>query len=334
MLNINMSREILEDYDLSMKHLFKKSAGNAKYYYMLQFDKTLDNDLKEISKLYNSNKDFKIFGMHTNLYITENGYNGIFIDYSLKYSRIQFDKEKEEFIVLGNVPTSKLVNYTMNLGYDFASLTGIPGTVASGIVGNSSWAVGKDYGEYVKKITVFDFQDGVEKVINLDKDFFSTRNSFIKQQNLKKTRYFLKSAILRSEYIGKEAVKEKYLKQINQRLNSLKIAYKEGCAGSIWSNIDLRQKTGKSFREIINENSEMDISFNGARYSSYGGRFFTVNEDTTDSDVAQLLELTIKKMKEIYNIKPIKEMIILDYDGEIDIDTFITRNNKMHLNIC
>jgi len=27
-------------------------------------------------------------------------------------------------------------------------------------------------------------------------------------------------------------------------------------------------------------------------------------------------------------------MIILDYDGEIDIDTFITRNNKMHLNIC
>lgn len=296
---------------------------------MLQFDNTLDNDLREISKLYKNDKKYKIFGMHTNLYITENGYNGFFIDYSPKYSSIQFNKENEEFIVSGNVLTSKLVNYSMNLGYDFASLAGIPGTVASGIAGNSSWATGKDYGEYVKKITVFDFEDGVEKVIIPDKDFFSTRNSFIKQQNLKKTRYFIKSAILKSEYIGKEAVRERYLKQINQRLNSLKIAYKEGCAGSIWSNIDLRQNTGKSFREIINENPEMDINFNGARYSSYGGRFFTTNADTTDSDVAQLLDLTIKKIKEIYNIKPTKEMIILDYDGEIDIDTFITRNYKL-----
>lgn len=28
-----MSREILENYNLSCKHLFKKSAGKAKYYY-------------------------------------------------------------------------------------------------------------------------------------------------------------------------------------------------------------------------------------------------------------------------------------------------------------
>lgn len=39
-----MSREVLENYNLSCKHLFKKSAGNAKYYYMLQFDSTLNHD--------------------------------------------------------------------------------------------------------------------------------------------------------------------------------------------------------------------------------------------------------------------------------------------------
>lgn len=69
MTKINMSRELKENYNLSSKHLFKKTAGNAKYYYTLQFDDTLDNDLKEISKLYNNNENFKIFGMHTMVYI-------------------------------------------------------------------------------------------------------------------------------------------------------------------------------------------------------------------------------------------------------------------------
>ena len=43
------SRELHTDYALSNKHLFKKSAGKAKYYYALSFDDTLDNDLRGIT---------------------------------------------------------------------------------------------------------------------------------------------------------------------------------------------------------------------------------------------------------------------------------------------
>ena len=51
----------------------------------------------------------------------------------------------------------------MNLGYDFSSLTGIPGMVGSGVVGNSSWVPpAKAYGDYVKRIKVFDFEAGEE----------------------------------------------------------------------------------------------------------------------------------------------------------------------------
>ena len=327
MKKINMSREILRDYNLSCKHLFKKTAGNAKYYYMIQFDKTLDNDLKEISKLYKEDKEYKIFGMHTNLYITENGYNGLFIDISPKEAKIQFDKENEEFIVSSNLTNSKLVNYTMNLGYDFASLTGIPGMVGGGVIGNSSWVPpAKSYGDYVKRIKVFDFEEGKEKLVIPDQNFFSVRNSFLKEINRNKTRFFIKEVVLKAEYIGKEKVREKYLQQINKRKESLKIGFKEGCAGSIWSNIDLKQKIGKSFREILNENSDFNINFNGARYSLNEGRFFTTDVHTTDKDVAKLFEFTINKCKEIYNIVPKKEMVILDYNGEIDINTFITRS--------
>ena len=145
----------------------------------------------------------------------------------------------------------------MNLGYDFASLTGIPGMVGAGIIGNSSWVTGKDFGDYVKKLVLFDFKECKEIEIIPDKNFFSTRNSFIKKENFEGTRYFLKEAILKSEYIGKEKVKEKYLEQINKRKESLKYGFKEGTAGSIWSNIDLKERTGKSFRMILKDNPEM-----------------------------------------------------------------------------
>ena len=329
MKEINLSRKVLENYDLSCKHLFKKKAGNAKYYYELQFDNTLDNDLKEISKLYKLGKKYKIFGMHTNLYITEKGYDGLFIDISPKKAKIKFDKEKEEFIVTSNLTNSKLVNYGMSLGYDFASLTGIPGMVGAGVIGNSSWVPpAKTYGEYVKQIKVFDFEEEKEKIIIPNKDFFNVRNSFLKEANLIKTRYFIKEIVLKADYIGEEKVRKKYYEQINKRRESLKIGYTEGCAGSIWSNIDLKQKIGKSFREIINENSDSNIDFNGARYSLNGGRFFTTDAETTDKDVAKLFKFTINKCKERYGIEPKKEMINLDYDGEINKNEFILRNLK------
>ena len=330
MQNFNFQRQINSNYNLTTKHLFKKQAGNAKYYYQLQNDETLKSDLTELSKLYQNNIPFRIYGMHTNLYITQNGYNGLYVDTSPKGSTITFNEQTEEFTVSGNVLTSQLVNYTMNLGYDFASLTGIPGMVSSGIVGNASWANGKVYGEYVKSITLFDFEKCEEIEITPDENFFATRNSFLKQANKDKTQYYVIKAVLKSEYIGQESVRAKYEEQMHKRKESLKIGFQEGCAGSIWSNIDMREKTGKSFRQMLLETTDFDVNFNGARYSSYGSRFFTTDETTTDADVAKLMKFTIDKLEELYHIKPLKEVLILDYDGEIDLDAFIERYLAEH----
>ena len=325
MQTFNFARPVLEDYNLSNKHLFKKQAGNAKYYYQLQNDASLENDLKEISKLYKNNVPFRIYGMHTNLYITKNGYDGFFIDITPKKSTIKFNAETEEFIVSGNCQTTRLVNFTMELGYDFASLTGVPGMVGAGIVGNASFATGKEFSDYVKKLTLFDFETGEEVEIIPNNKSFSTRNSFIKEANSKKTRYFVKEAVLKSDYIGKEKVREKYLNQINLRRESLKAGYKEGCAGSIWSNIHMREEIGRSFTKVVKENPEFNVNFNGARYSSEGCRFFITDENTTEHDVAKLMKYTFEKLDEIYGIKPVKEVLFLDYDGEIDVETYLER---------
>ena len=44
---VDRIEKVIENYNLTPKHLFKKEAGNAKYYYQLQNDETLKkiNDL-------------------------------------------------------------------------------------------------------------------------------------------------------------------------------------------------------------------------------------------------------------------------------------------------
>ena len=325
MENYNFKRPVQENYNLTKKHLFKKIAGNARYYYELKNDESLDNDLREIAKLYYNNVPFRIYGMHTNLYITSNGYDGMFFDMGPKNSYIEFNEETEEFICSGNLLTSQLVNFAMKKGYDFASLAGVPGMIGAGVVGNASFATGKEFCDYVKRITLFDFESGKYVEITPDEKSFSTRNSFIKKANQNKTRYFVKEVVLWSEQIGENCVRTKYQAQMDLRTRDLRIGYLEGCAGSIWSNIDLRNKIGISFRKVVNETDIFNVDFNGARYSKYGSRFFTVDEKTEEKDIAKLMKYTIDKMEELYHIKPEKEVIFLDYDGEVDIDTYINR---------
>ncbi|MCI8309587.1 MAG: FAD-binding protein [Clostridia bacterium] len=328
MENINFYYELKNNYNLQNKHLFKKHTGNAKYYYQLIFGENLENDLNELHKLYNSKTPFKIFGLHTNLYITDNGYDGIFIDVNLKNKNIYFNKDLKTFTVSSNVTVSELVKYTMELGYDFAALTGIPGLIGAGITGNAGWTpTRKCFSDFVQEITLYDFKEGKNIKIIPDKNFFDIRNSFIKQQNKEKTRYFVKEAILKSDYIGKNLVKEKHDAQLQKREKSLYFGYKDGTAGSLWSTPHLKRIIGMSFNSMLKENPSINANFNGATYSQNGSHFFTTDFNTTDKDVAKLFIHTINKVKEIYNVELHKEILILDNDGEIDLETFIKRNS-------
>lgn len=124
--------------------------------------------------------------MHTNIYITDNGYNGLFIDITPQNSEIKFNKENETFTVSGNLLVSKLVNYTMKMGYDLSAFTGVPGMVGSGIVGNAGWTpTKKSFSDFVQEITAFDFNTKEYIKIIPNEEFFSERNSLIKEQNKK-----------------------------------------------------------------------------------------------------------------------------------------------------
>lgn len=322
------SKELHTDYALSNKHLFKKSAGKAKYYYALSFDDTLDNDLRALSRFSKENGLlFRVFGMHTNIYITDRGYHGIFVDMAPNPSTIVFDPTTATFTVSGNTPASKLVNHAMQLGYDFAALSGVPGMVGAGIVGNAGWTpTNKNFSDFVAEIEAYDFVEDTYVTFHPDNDFFGERTSFIKQQNADTTRYLVTKAVLKAEHIGTEQVRAKWQEQMQKRDESLRNGFKDGCAGSIWSNTYLKNATGRPFPAMLREHPCLKQNFNGARYGDAGSMFFTTGTETTDRDVARLLTDTLEKLREFYDIVPKMEMLILDYDGEIDVHTFLARN--------
>lgn len=322
------SRELHTNYSLSGKHLFKKSAGNAAYYYQLRFDDTLDNDLRALSRFTKENGvPFRVFGMHTNIYITDNGYGGLFVDMLPNPSSVSFDAAAETFTVSGNTPTSKLVNCAMEKGYDFAALSGVPGMVGAGIVGNAGWTpTNKNFSDFVVEIEAYDFVEDGYVTFHPDDAFFAERTSYIKQQNAATTRYLVTKAVLKAEQIGTEQVRAKWQEQMQKRDESLRNGFKDGCAGSIWSNTYLKTATGRPFPAMLREHPDLKQNFNGARYGDAGSMFFTTGADTTDKDVARLLIHTVEHLQEYYQVVPKMEMLILDRDGEIGSDTFIERN--------
>jgi len=325
----NFSRDIQYNYNLQNKHLFKKKTGNAKGYYQLTLDESLNADLKALHEMYTQDLPFKIFGLHTNLYLTDNGYNGLFVDIDTKNANIQFNKETEEFSATANVITGELVKYTKTLGYDFSALTGIPGLVGSGVAGNSSYTasvIKKIFSDFVKKIIVYDFEIGNFTEIIPDDHFFGIRDSLLKQINKAKTRYFLKEVILKADYIGEEKATEYYNTQMEERKKALKIGFAEGTAGCFFSNPHIKKSIGKVMKTLLLENPSINIDINGATFSPNGNMNFKTDTNTTDKDVARCLQHVVNKVKKLYDIDLHQEVVILDSDGEIDLETFIARN--------
>ena len=324
---MNFSGTVQSNFDLQTKHNFKKKTGAAKWYYQLAFGENLLKDLSLLSEIYAQDIPFKIFGLHTNLYITDNGYDGLFVDISPKNSNIIFDDNTKIFKVTANTTVSEFVNHTTGTGYDFAALTGIPGMIGAGIVGNSGWTPsGKRFSDFVKEITVYDFEKNKIETIVPDDQFFSTRNSYLKESNKAKTRYFVIDVSLKSDFMGVDVVREKFEAQMARRIKGLKFAFAEGSAGSVWSNAHLIDQGIISLPKMLLEHPEINADFNGATYSK-NNRHFITSESTTDKDVAKLFVHTLQKVKELYGADLHKEVLFLDKVGEIDTAEFIKQNS-------
>lgn len=322
------------NYNLSKKHNFFKSAGTAKAYYELDINtEYMKNDLEVISNLYNNYIPFKIFGKNTNLYITKKGYNGLFVQLTTKNKYIEFNEDTKTFKVSSNSFFSELVNEGISMGYDFSAFVGIPGLIGGAVVGNAGTnSTGKNIGKIIKNITVYNFKENkIEKIYPKEnEDFFTERNSYLKEENDLKTKYLVLEIEVEIEYIGIEEAKLKKQKRIEFRRESDIQGFKYGTAGSFWSNSSIPKEILEKnikFRDLMKNLKLSNLEYNGAGYTSLNC-FLKTEPMTKDHDVAKLLSKTIELVKKEYNFEPYNEVQILDFDGIITAKEFINRYYK------
>jgi UDP-N-acetylenolpyruvoylglucosamine reductase len=323
-----LNDRVIYAYDLSHKHNFKKKAGNAVAYYQLDLrSEFILNDLNMLSKLLLDESPFVIFGSHSNLLITERGYDGLFIDIRPYTKGIEYCKETNFFNVSADCILNDFVKYASNCGYDFSDLISIPGLLGSAICGNSGKTDGMDICKFVKSIEVYNFINGKYEILYPDEKFFAKRNSFIKEKNKINMHYLIKSCTLQAEYINEKESIMKMQENLKLRKNIDTEATNFGTAGSFWISSLLPKKyfdKGLKVRDLMKEIGLNKVNFNGARYITE--KFFlTTDETTTDKDVAKLLHHSIKEINNAFGFIPQNEVVILDHDGRIDAIEFINR---------
>jgi len=223
---------------------------------------------------------------------------------------------------------SELVNKAISLGYDFSDFAGIPGYIGGAVFGNAgTHHTGRTIGDSIIKIIVFNFETGQYETINpiAYPNFFSERNSFLKESNRVKTKYLIISVVLKAQYIGIKEATDKKKKIIEIRKDS----DIEGrrTAGSFFANGALPEnlaKQGLKVRDLIRELGLNTLNFNGAGYTDIKC-FLKTESQTTDYNIALLLDETIYKIKTTYGFCPTTEVQILDFDGIITAEQFIRR---------
>jgi UDP-N-acetylenolpyruvoylglucosamine reductase len=318
------------DYNYKLLgHVFEKYAGNVSEHLKLDLRSPhVEEDLNSLSKLYAKGRDFVVFGECTNLYVTEKSYQGLFIEIDeYLINGIYYNKEEESFSVKADCLLRNFVQSAAKEGFDFTVFYGIPGLVGSAVCGNSG-SDSIEIGNYVKSIKVYNIAENKYEVFETNEKFFSARSSYINEQNRGLTKYIILECTLKADCLGKTLC-EKKLKDKRSKRNLIdRDAHRT--AGSFWvSSVvpeEYRSK-GKKVRDLIKEIGLNKLDYNGAKYVTEKC-FLTTSVETRDSDVATLLDVTIKKMKKNYGFIPKKEVVILDYDGKISVDEFIKRYKR------
>jgi len=234
-MNSSITSEAINNFNLSGQHKFFKRAGNANSFYELNInDLAEERTLRTLSSMYKNDVPFIVFGKTTNLFITEQGYNGFFVKLNSKNKYMNYNEKSKEFIVSASTHLSELVNKAVLLGYDFSDLAGIPGLIGSAVVGNAgTHLTNKTIGELVKKIQVYNFESGkYETIVPTEyKDFFSERNSFLKNANEKKMKYLVFCVVLQADYIGESIAIARKTEVLRLRRDSDVEGFREGTAG-------------------------------------------------------------------------------------------------------
>ena len=292
----NIKGKLRFDYCLK-NHTWFNIGGNAKIFFVPE---TL-NELRDF--LLNIKKDHKnlfIMGAGSNLLISDNTKNRIFIKLGKNFNKISLTKNN--VIIAGcsildkNVSDFACENHLSGLEF----LSCIPGSVGGGIRMNSG-CFGTEFKDVLLSVQVMDFNGRVYTINSKDINFN------YRKTDLSKNLIFLSASFKTNKKNRNEIVENIYrLKEKKEKSQPLRV--KTG--GSTFKNPKSQSK--RKVWELIKESVDSQVSFGDAKISDIHSNFFINSKNASFENMYDLINFVKLKVKEKTGITLELELEIVD----------------------
>ena len=271
-------------FDYSIKnHTWLNIGGKAKIFFVPE---TLTELRDFLLNIKNENNNFFIIGAGSNLLISENIQDRIFIKLGKNFNKLSLTKDNV-IIAGGSILDRKVSDFACEnhlSGLEFLSC--IPGTVGGGIRMNSG-CFGSEFKDVLLSVQVMDF-DGRVYTINSRDINFNYRKT-----NLPKNLIFL-SASFKANKKNMNEVKENIHRLKEKKEKSQPLRVKTG--GSTFKNP--KSQTEKKVWELIQESIDGQISFGDAKISEKHSNFFVNSKNASFENMYNLINFVKSKVKE------------------------------------
>ena len=290
----NIKGKLKFEYSLK-NHTWLNIGGKAKIFFVPETLSELREFLLYAKK---ETKNFFIIGAGSNLLISEDIQNRIFIKLGKNFNKMSI--AKDNIIIAGcsifDKNVSEFACENSLGGLEFLSC--IPGSVGGGIRMNSGcfWTEFKDV---LLSVQVMDFNGRVYTINSTDIKFYYRRT------NLPKNLIFLSASFKTQKKDTKKILETiHYLKE--KKENSQPLRVKTG--GSTFKNP--KNKSEKKVWELIKESVDTQTAFGDAKISDKHCNFFINSKNASFENMLDLINFVKKKVKE-------KKDIDLDLELEI-----------------
>ena len=278
----NIKGKLRFDYCLK-NHTWLNIGGNAKIFFVPE---TLTELRDFLLYIKNDHNNFFIIGAGSNLLISENIKNRIFIKLGKNFNKISLTKDN--VVIAGcsildkNVSDFACENHLSGLEF----LSCIPGTIGGGIKMNSG-CFGTEFKDILLSVQVMDFNGRVYTINSKDINFD------YRKTDLSKNLIFLSASFKTNKKNRNEIVENIYrLKEKKEKSQPLRV--KTG--GSTFKNPKSQSK--RKVWELIKESVDSQVSFGDAKISDKHSNFFINSKNASFENMYNLINFVKSKVKE------------------------------------
>lgn len=245
-----------------------------------------------------------IIGTGTNLLVRDEGIRGITISLAKAFKEIAYvsDKSVPEPLIRvgGGVSKPELLTWAIKeglTGLEFSA--GVPGTIGGGIYMNAGTKYGS-YGDILKKLTLFDFKDGV-KHYNREELHFGYREQNAVGKNLViETVFQLKKG-------DSTTIQTEVDRIIQERAEKQPLDYPS--CGSTFKNPE-----GYSAGRLIEKTGLKGTTIGGAQISLKHANFILNKGNAKAQDILDLIQIVKERVWQQFGVKLENEVIVVGGD--------------------